>query len=159
MIKRCYKPIGFGKVKEFWIHHFSDASEEGYGQVSFLRMKNHKGKIHCCFVMGKARVTPKKFVSIPRLELTAATLSVEVSTFIKRELKIDNIKETFWSDSKVVLGYIRNNSKKFKVFVANRIQQIQAGSKVDQWKYVPTKLNPADFASRGLVHTDRKSVV
>ena len=59
------------------------------------------------------------------------------------------------------LGYIRNNSKKFKVFVANRIQQIQEGSKVEQWKYVPTKLNPADFASRGLVHTDsdRKAAI
>ena len=30
MIKRCYKPKGFGKIKEFWIHNFSDASEEGY---------------------------------------------------------------------------------------------------------------------------------
>ena len=27
--------------------------------------------------------------------------------------------ETFWTDSKVVLGYMNNNTKKFKIFVAN----------------------------------------
>ena len=53
-------------------------------------------------------------------------------------------------DSKVALGYIRNNTKKFKIFVANRIQQIQEHSEVDQWRYVPTKINPADYASHGL---------
>ena len=39
-ITRCYKPCGFWKVKEFWIHHFSDASGEGHDQVSFIRMVN-----------------------------------------------------------------------------------------------------------------------
>ena len=35
-INRCFKPSTFGKVNEFRLHHFSDASEEGYGQVSYL---------------------------------------------------------------------------------------------------------------------------
>ena len=55
-ITRCYKPCGFGKVKEFWIHHFSDASEEEHGQVSFIRMVNCVDTIHCNLIMGKARV-------------------------------------------------------------------------------------------------------
>ena len=50
----------------------------------------------------------------------------------------------------MVLGYINNNTKKFKIFVANRIQQIHEGSNVSQWRYVPSKMNPADDASRGL---------
>ena len=136
-VTRCYKPCGFGNVQEFWIHHFSHASEEGYGQVSFIRMVSCVGAIHCNFITGKARVTPKKFVSIPRLELVAATLSVKMAKFLRKELNIDCLQETFWSDSKVVLGYIKNTTKKFKIFADKRIQQIHENSEVNQWRYVP----------------------
>ena len=146
-VTRCYKPCEFGKVKEFWIHHFSDVSEEGYGQVSFIRMVNCVGAIHCNFIMGKARVTPKKFVSIPRLELVAVTLAIKMANFLGKELNIDSLQETFWSDSKVVLGYIRNTIKKFKILVANRIQQMHENSEVIQWRYVPSKDNPADLVA------------
>ena len=80
-------------------------------------MVNFLGAIHCNFIMGKPRVTPKKFVSIPRLELVAATLSVKMAKFLWKKLNIDCLQETIWSDSKVVLGYIRNATKKFKIFV------------------------------------------
>ena len=149
-INRCFKPSGFGMIKEFWLHHFANASEEGHGQVSYLRIVNTDKRIHCCFLVGKTRVTPKKFVSMPHLELVAAVLSEKLGNFLKKELKIHCFRETYWSDSKVVLGYIRNNTKKFKIFVANRIQQIQEHSEVEQWRYVPTKINPADYASCGL---------
>ena len=95
-------------------------------------------------------MTPKKFVSIPRLELVAAVLSVKVENFLKKELKIDCFREIYWPNRKVVLRYIRNNTKEFKIFVANRFQQIQEHSDVQQWRYVPTKINHVDYASRGL---------
>ena len=129
-IRRCIKPEGFGIIKEASLHHFSDASEEGYGQSTYLRLVNVSGKIHCCLLMGKSRVTPKKYVTIPRLELVAAVLSVKIAALIRRELDIEWKNETFWTDSKVVLGYKNNNNKKFKIFFANRIQQIHEGSYV-----------------------------
>ena len=58
------------------LDNFSDTSEEGYCQVSYHRLVDTENKIHCPFVMGESLVAPLKFVSIPRLELTAATLSV-----------------------------------------------------------------------------------
>ena len=79
--------------------------------------------------MGKSRVTSKKYVTIPCLELVAAVLSVEIAAQIKRELDTEFKNETFWKDSKVVLGYI-NNAKMFKIFVANQIQKIHEGSHV-----------------------------
>ena len=54
--------------------------------------------------MGKARITPKKFVSVPCLELTAAVLSAKCGKFIKKELQLECAHETFWTDSKMVLG-------------------------------------------------------
>ena len=91
-----------------------------------------------------------KYVTIPRLELVAAMLSVKIEVLIRRKLYIEWKNETFWTDSKVVLGYMNNNTKTFKIFVANRIQQIHEGSNVSQWRYVPSKMNPADDASRRL---------
>ena len=72
------KPVDFGEVTSISLHHFSDASELGYGQCSYIRIVSKEGKIHCCLLIGKAKVVPKKFVSIPRLELTTATLSVKL---------------------------------------------------------------------------------
>ena len=84
-MNRCYKPKQFGKVAKMEIHHFSDASSTGYGQVSYMRIVNELGHVHCSFLLGKARVAPLKFITIPRLELSAAVLSVKQSVFLQRE--------------------------------------------------------------------------
>ena len=83
-IPRCYKPTDLGQIVEYTLHHFLDASETGYGQASYLRMISENGDVHCCLIFGKSRVAPIKYVSIPRLELTAATLSVKVSDMLRR---------------------------------------------------------------------------
>ena len=98
----------------------------------------------------KDRAVPKKFISVPRLELNAAVLSVKIACLLKKELNLGEVEEWFWADSKVVLGYIKNYVRRFKTFVANRIQQIRENTEVRQWQYVPTRENPADDALRGL---------
>ena len=120
-IQRCTKPADFGRVLESPIYHFSDASEDGYGQASSLRLVNNQGVIHCFLLKGKARVSPLNYVSIPRLELVTATHSVKVELLLPEELDIEINKKHFWTDSKVVLGYISNSSKRFKIFIAKNI--------------------------------------
>ena len=113
-------------------HEDPDASQNVYGQVTYLRIVDEKGYIKCSLVMAKSRVPPTKFVSIPRLELTAASLSIKISTMLRRELTIHvTIKEYFWTDCEVVLGYINNSAKHFKIFVANRVQLIRENSDVN----------------------------
>ena len=145
------------RLKRSSIHHLLDASEGGYRQSSYLRLENDQGKIHFVLLIGKSRVSPLKYISIPRLEQIAATLSVKISLLLRRELEIPINKEYFWKDSIVVLGYISNNSKKFKIFVANKSQFIRENADRKQWFYVPTKENPADDSSRGLkdVHSEK----
>ena len=82
-ISRRIKPHMFGKIVETSLHYFSDASEKGYGQCSHIRLVNDEGKIHCSLLVGKSRVTPKKSMSTPRLELTAAVLSVRMACLIR----------------------------------------------------------------------------
>ena len=94
-MSRCYKPDNFDNVMKAEVRHFSDASEEGYGQCSYLRLINKFGTIHCSLLIGKSAVSPTKYVSIPRLELTAATLSIKMPKLIKRELDIEDYEETY----------------------------------------------------------------
>ena len=141
---RCLKPDGFGPVTSRQIHSFSDASSSGYGQVTYLRMENDKGDIHCAFLMGKARLAPVKTMTIPRLKLTAATVSVRVGETITRELDEPVESQTYWTDSTTVLKFIRNDTKRFHVFVAKRVQTIRDVTNPNQWRYVDTKTNPAD---------------
>ena len=149
-IRRCYKPDNFGHVKTVELHSFSDASVNGYGQCSYLRMINDRDEVHCALVMAKSRVTPLKPVTVPRLELTAAVVSTKVSSLLQKELNYQDMQEFFWTDSRVVLGYISNEARSFHTFVANRVQAIRDRASPEQWRYVDTKDNPADDASRGL---------
>ena len=143
-------PEQIGEEKEIQLHHFADASSEAYGTASYIRVTDRDGNIHVSFVFGKARLAPIKTVSIPRLELMAAVIATNVDEMLKRELNIRIDKSQFWSDSMAVLGYIKNRNRKFDVFVANRLSRIHDLTTPAQWNHVPTDLNPADDASRGV---------
>ena len=48
-VPRCFKPPGFSPLVNVQLHHFSDASEIGFGAVSYLRIVDEKGAPHCSF--------------------------------------------------------------------------------------------------------------
>jgi hypothetical protein len=100
--------------------------------------------------MAKSHLAPLKAVTIPRLELSAATVSTRLDKIIKKELEFELEDSWFWTDSTLVLRYLENEDKRFKTFVANRVSIIQDASRTSQWHYVSSKCNPADDASRGL---------
>ena len=131
-VNRCFVQEDFGEIKTSELHHFADASQEGYGCVSYIRLVNHGGRIHCAFIMGKAIVAPIKAMTIPRLELQAAVLAVKMNKVISREITLKVDCTRYWTDSQVVLCYIRNQTKRFKIFVANRLSKIHEGSSPDQ---------------------------
>lgn len=86
---RCIKPVDFGVSISAQLHHFSDASEVGYGVVSYLRLLNTGGVTHYAFIMGKSRVAPLKQTTIPRMELTAAVVAVKTDKMLKDELELN----------------------------------------------------------------------
>ena len=99
--------------------------------------------------MAKSKVAPSKPITVPRLELKAAVLSIKVGDMLSRELEYENMESIYWTDSTAVLGYISNDSKRFHTFVCNRVETIGSSTTPDQWHYVPSLENPADIASRG----------
>ena len=144
-IRRCVKPADFD-VSAIEFHHFSDASVTGYGVCSYIRLIDSTGKISVRLVFAKSRVSPIKPMTVPRLELTAAVLATRCSVMLEREFKFSNsVKHFFYTDSTVVLGYISNSTRRYQVFVANRVGTIQSLTSVSQWSHVSGKENPADI--------------
>ena len=157
-INRCFKPKGFGIATHSSLHCFSDASEIGYGQATYLRQENESGDVSVSLVMAKSRVAPSKVTTIPRLELVAAKVSVKVAALVKDEIKIDELQDLYHTDSEIVLGQLNNKDKRFRTFVANRVKTIRSYTSVDQWRHVSSNENPADLASRGICADEKEKV-
>ncbi|XP_062557324.1 uncharacterized protein LOC134222196 [Armigeres subalbatus] len=147
-VPRCYFPHhALEDLIELQLHIFVDASEEAYACVAYFRAE-FPGGVELALVGGKSKVAPLNTVSIPRLELMAATIGVRFlkSTRNGHSLKID--KAVLWSDSKTVLAWINADHRNYRQFVACRVGEILSKSDVEQWRWVPTKENPADLATK-----------
>lgn len=150
-VPRCFKadiPADFD-VSRYELHVFCDASEIAFGAVAYLRMTTYDGTHTTSFVMSKTRLAPMKQLTIVRLELQAAVLGVRLAGFVKRELTYPISEVCYWTDSKVVLQFLQNESRRFHTFVANRVSEIQDVSSSQHWHHVSSELNPADICSRG----------
>ena len=118
-IDQCIKSLDFGEISLSQLHHFSDASQQGYRAVTYLRITDHHGNIKCSFVMGKSRLLPLKPVTIPQTELSAAVISTRLDNISRKELSLPIDQPFFWTDSTCVLHYIENQDKRFQTFAAN----------------------------------------
>lgn len=74
--------------------------------VAYLKVIDSEGKCHIGFVLGKAKLAPTTAHTVPRLELGAAVLAVELAELVKSELDISVDSLQFYTDSKVVLGLL-----------------------------------------------------
>jgi ribonuclease HI len=137
------------EVRSIRLHTFVDASEEAYGSVVYAVHTYLDGSKSSRIVAGKSRVAPLKAYSIPRLELMAAILGLRLVQEVAATLEVGMDEVTLWSDSMNVLGWIRNKSRSFKPFVANRVGEIQTVTNPTQWRHVSSECNPADLLSRG----------
>ena len=149
-INRQYVSISLSCASRVELHTFSDASVEAVGVVSYLKVYREDQTSETCFILGKAKVAPQHGHTVPRLELCAAVMAVEVSETIVEYLDHKPDALYFYSDSKIVLGYIYNEKRRFHVYVSNRVDRIRQTTEPNQWSFVSTELNPADLATRGL---------
>ena len=138
------------------LHIFADASQEAFSIVCYLLFEQEGGTRSLSYVIGKSRVAPIKYMTIPKLELQAAMTAVRLKNtlVLEHRLNIDSI--IFWSDSSTVIQWIKNSTKKQPVFVANRVAEILESTSVDQWRHVPGEQNPADYGTRGLTVSSLK---
>ncbi|UYV73278.1 hypothetical protein LAZ67_10002447 [Cordylochernes scorpioides] len=128
------------------VHIFCDASQIGYGAVAYLRSETGRENT-LTLIWSKVRLAPMKSITIPRLELMAMVLGARLANAIQAALK-RKCETTLWSDSTTALSWIKKEIE-WRVFVRNRVREIQATTNLNDWRFVPSQLNPADLLSRG----------
>ncbi|XP_017472652.1 PREDICTED: uncharacterized protein LOC108363714 [Rhagoletis zephyria] len=136
--------------KETETHGFSDASTMAYGAVIYIRVVQENGQVKITLLTSKTRVAPMKTITVPRLELAAAELLSRLLVYVIKEMEFTKVDYTLWTDSQVVLHWIKKIPRNLKTFVANKVASIQTNTDVKKWRYVNTKDNPADLLSRGM---------
>ena len=80
---------------------------------------------------------------MPRLELLGAVLCARLIVFVREALRLpDIVQHRCWTDSMLVLIWIKSDYSRWKEFAANRVADIQSHCRGGN--------NPADLLTRGL---------
>ncbi|XP_055953025.1 uncharacterized protein LOC129988780 [Argiope bruennichi] len=104
--------IGISATSHMSIHVFCDASEKAYGAalyICFTELNETKVRLVC----SRKRLSPLKKVTLPRLVLLAALLGARLLHYFCKETGLDNQTSTLWSDSTVVLNWMRNGPNRW----------------------------------------------
>ncbi|XP_043496402.1 uncharacterized protein LOC122520377 [Polistes fuscatus] len=131
------------------LHGFSDASQKAYGAVIYLVSASTVKLLY-----SRTKVAPLRKLSIPRLELCAAHLLAQAVNFVENSGIVSLNAVYCWSDSQIVLAWLKRSSSDLKEFVGNRVSLVQELAPNAIWGYVTTKQNPADLCSRGMFPSD-----
>lgn len=148
------------------IFAFGDASQKAYAAAIYLVGIHADGSKSSHLALAKTRVAPMKmaqcagdYQTIVRLELLAALITARAAAHVKKG--IENVTRVthvhFFTDSLINLCRIRRGPSKYKLWVANRVEEIWKLSSPDDWHHCPGVMNPADLPSRGLTADELKN--
>lgn len=128
------------------LHIFTDASENAMGATAYFRIRS-RNDVKVTQVMAKSKAMPLRGLSVPQGELVAAVMGARLAKTVSElhTYLIQNV--TFWTDSKCVLAQLKTE-RKLKTFFAVRVNEILENTSIRQWRYVPSALNPADYATK-----------
>ncbi|XP_055548592.1 uncharacterized protein LOC129732102 [Wyeomyia smithii] len=147
-ISRAYFPnVTSDEIEDLQLHIFVDAGETAFACVGYFRAKI-RGEFRCALVGAKAKVAPLKSLSVPRLELQAAVIGFRLMKTLCAGHSLPIMRRVLWTDSKTVLAWINSDHRRYRQFVACRMGEILSKTNAEDWKWVPTKQNVADEATK-----------
>ncbi|XP_018376370.1 PREDICTED: uncharacterized protein LOC108769726 [Trachymyrmex cornetzi] len=145
-ILRCVVTCDNGR--RLTLHGFCDASERAYGACVYVQAENAQGEISSRLLCSKSCIAPMKTISLPRLELCGAVLLARLLVTTRSAIRVPIEDVRAWSDSEIVLYWIKGNSSRWKPFVCNRVTEITENLPARYWSHVSGKENPTDVISR-----------
>ena len=141
------------------LHAFADASWRAIAAAIYLRTETGVGTVRVTLVAAKTKLNPLRNLSrldqppsrmtIPRLELRAALLTVRLLRFASSSLEVPLQDCYGWSDSRVVLHWLESDGRLDNDLVDNYVSQIQELAPQCRWRYVRSAEIPADIATHG----------
>jgi len=139
--------MGISNGHDTQMHVFCDASERVYGAILYACSTTWDGII-VRLACSKNTLAQVKKITLPRLELLAALVWARILHYVCWETGLDIRNATLWTDTMVVLSWIRSNPGRWKTFVCSRVREIQTYTTPRQWKHCPGEYNPTDYLSR-----------
>ena len=144
---RCLKPLG--AIGPPILIIFSDGSDNAYGACAYVRWTLPRERFDVRLIMSKNRLSPNRKISIDRVELCGAVLNKRLKTFLEKESRYQFAKYYHIVDSQIVHGMVQKESYGFNTFAATRIGEIQEGTDPQDWYWVESDNNIADWITRG----------
>ncbi|XP_058796322.1 uncharacterized protein LOC131667121 [Phymastichus coffea] len=136
------------------LHGFCDACNYGYGACLLLKSVDSSNNVIIRLICSKSRVAPLSGVTIPRLELCAASVLKKLYVNTKSQFDFPIDQTIFWSDSTIVIAWLKKAPHLLRVFESNKVADIQTLGEQVSWRDVRSEDNPADAFSRGQLPAD-----
>ncbi|KHJ45040.1 hypothetical protein D918_04851 [Trichuris suis] len=130
----------FLDISEVQLQVFADAFELAFSAVVYACFIGDSESLLTALIMFKSRITPRRKLTIPRLELQATVLAVRLSQTAAQIMGVDSSRVTYWTDWLTVLNWLKMDSQRLKSFVAHRVAEITTDSELRQWRHVPGRL-------------------
>ncbi|XP_070509166.1 uncharacterized protein [Chironomus tepperi] len=148
-IPRWYSPH-ISDAKIIQLVGFSDASTDILCNIIYIRLLDvDRNQIDYRFVFAKSYIVPlKQKRTIPDLELDAADKLVTLMNKVAKQHTFVFNEFVYCIDSSAVKDWIINDAKNPKIYVKRRLLKIRNSTKAEQWKWVPTDFQPADFGTK-----------
>ncbi|XP_028968977.1 LOW QUALITY PROTEIN: uncharacterized protein LOC100908537 [Galendromus occidentalis] len=133
----------------YLLHSFGDASQTAYSCASYIEIQYSDGPSDFALVMTKSRLAPRDSPSLPRLELLAALIAVRLKRFLTERMNVKFERALFYTDSTIAYHWATSsNPGCWKQFVSNRVREIQADSRPEDWFHLKGNFNISDLATR-----------
>ena len=131
------------------LHSFGDASGQGVSAAVYAVVRQASGTTQG-LVAVKARLA-KQWLTIPRLELVAGQMAVNLVDNVRRALAGFPVASVCcWLDSTVALHWIRGGGE-YRQFVANRVRKIGNTPSTSGGTYQPPRIQQISGVAVGLL--------
>ena len=148
MISRCYRRRKEAAY-DFQLHVFADSSMQAKCAVAYYRFCYENGEVGVSLVSSRVRVTPLKRITIPRLELDAVRMGINLAATIVEESSVKVQKIVLWTDSLICRHWLTQPSRRYKDYRGgSRVVQVISRNHSNVSK-------PAFVISKGLYCSSR----
>ena len=115
------------KIVSLELHGFCDSWNVAYAAAIYVRAVTSVGMVGN-LLSAKSKVAPLKAVTMPRLELLACLLLLELVVSVRKTVKVEMEIGLImlWSDSEIALYWIKRLKKEWKKWVENRVTKIRS---------------------------------
>ncbi len=125
----------------------ADASKVLMCIAIYARFKLNNGGYSCQLIFARSKMVPDD-MSVPRAELLAAEYNASMGHTVRLAFGKYHNRHIKVTDSQVALHWINTTKTELKVWVRNRVLEINRLAPMENWRYVRSNDNIADIGTR-----------